>query len=125
MTTARELQTSVWDAECRRDLEAVLSHFHPDAVFHPAGGPPKKGHDAIREMTKEFYSVYPELSIEILNEWGNGESSAVFEFRVDLKDNDGQAVTLDGVILVEIQDGKFTAVRYYEDAPVPVAAATV
>ncbi len=120
MSIAREIQASVWEAECRRDLDAVLSHFHSDATFHPAGGPAQKGHAAIREMTEEFYSSFPELSIDILNEWGNGDSSAVFEFRAHLKDNAGERFTLEGVCLVEIQDGKFTAVRYYEDAPVPV-----
>jgi ketosteroid isomerase-like protein len=121
MTLAHDLQTSAWDAECRRDLDALLAHFHPDATFHPAGGEPQTGHAAIRRMTEDFYSSYPELAIDILNEWGNGDSSAVFEFRAHLTDLAGHRSTLDGVCLVEIEDGKFRSVRYYEDAPTPVA----
>jgi ketosteroid isomerase-like protein len=120
MSHARDLQASAWEAECRRDLDALLTHFHPDATFHPAGGPAQRGHTAIREMTEDFYRAFPELEIDILNEWGAGASSAVFEFRARLKDTKGSLSTLDGVCLVEIEDDVFTSVRYYEDAPVPV-----
>ena len=122
MSLARDLQASAWDAECRRDLDALLSHFHPDAVFHPAGAPAQQGHAAIRTMTEDFYGSYPELAIDILDEWGDGESSAIFEFQAHLTDLEGGKSTLDGVCLVEIEDGAFTSVRYYEDAPVPVTA---
>lgn len=122
MSLARDLQASAWDAECRHDIDTLLRHFLPDATFHASGQPPKRGHDAIREMTEDFYRSFPELEVEILDEWGDGETSAVFEFRAHLKDPDGERFTLQGVILVEIEDGKFSAVRYYEDAPVPVAA---
>lgn len=120
MSAARELQTSAWDAECRHDLDGLLAHFHPDAVFHPAGQPAKQGHDAIRKMTEDFYRSFPELSIEILREWGDGEDSAAFEFRAHLVNVEGERFTLDGMILVEIDGGKFRTVRYYEDAPAPV-----
>jgi len=120
MSLARDLQASAWDAECRRDVDAVLAHFHPDATFHPAGAPAQQGHAAIRDMTEDFYRSYPELEIDIVDEWGHGDSSAVFEFRAHLRDNEGNRSTLDGVCLVEIGDGTFTSVRYYEDAPVPV-----
>lgn len=120
MTSARTLQESAWDAECRHDLDALLDHFLPDATFHAYGQPPQHGHDAIRRMTEDFYRSFPELEIDVLREWADGESSAAFEFRARLKDKDGQRFTLDGVILVEIADGKFQTVRYYEEAPVPV-----
>ncbi|MGL4256330.1 MAG: nuclear transport factor 2 family protein [Microbacterium sp.] len=121
MTSTRELQESAWDAECRRDLDALLEYFHPDAVFHPAGGAPQQGHAAIRAMTEDFYRSFPGLEIDILNQWDRGESAAIFEFRAHLTDTEGGRSTLDGVCAVEIAEGVFTAVRYYEDAPVPVA----
>ncbi len=121
MTSARQLQESAWNAECRRDLDALLPHFASDAIFHPAGGAPQQGHDAIRAMTEDFYRLYADLEIDILKEFGNGDSSAAFEFRAHLKDADGNRSTLDGICLVEISTGVFTSVRYYEDAPVPVS----
>jgi hypothetical protein len=119
MSFARDLQASAWDAECRHDLDGLLSHFLPDATFHAYGQAPQKGHDAIRKMTTDFYRSFPELSIDILGEWDNGESSAAFEFLAHMKDTEGKRFTLQGVILVEIEDGKFKMVRYYEEAPVP------
>lgn len=121
MTFARDLQASAWDAECRHDLAGLLSHFLPDATFHPAGQPAKQGHAAIQELTEDFYHSFPELEIDILGEWGDGETSAAFEFRARVADPDGNRFAVDGVILVQIESGKFKVVRYYEDAPVPVA----
>lgn len=119
MTTVHALQASAWDAECRHDLDTLLGHFAPEAVFHPAGGAPQTGHAAIRAMTEEFYAAYPDLSIEVRREWTD-ETSGAFEFRAHLVDTQGARSTLDGICLVEVAEGRFTSVRYYEDAPVPV-----
>lgn len=120
MSRVRQIQDSAWDAEVRRDLDELIAHFHTDAVFHPAGGAPQRGHEAIRAMTEEFYAAYPELAIEVRNEWNRGDSAGVFEFRARIADNDGVEFTLDGVCAVEIDGDLITSVRYYEDAPVRV-----
>lgn len=119
MSSVRALQESAWDAECRRDLDALLDHFQPDAMFYAYGQPPQQGHAAIRKLTEDFYASFPELEIDVLGGWTDGDSSGAFEFLARLKDADGQRFTLKGVILVEVEDGKFTSVRYYEEAPVP------
>jgi ketosteroid isomerase-like protein len=119
MSLARDLQASAWDAECRHDIDALLSHFHPDATFHASGQEPRTGHAAIRALTEDFYRSFPELQVEILNEWGDGETSAVIEFRAVLRDPEGVPFALQGVNLVEIRDGKFVSVRSYEEAPAP------
>lgn len=121
MSAARDLQASAWDAECRHDLDGLLSHFQPDATFHASGQPLKQGHDAIRELTQDFYRAFPELEVDILGEWGNGETSAVIEFRARLTDPDGNRFALQGVNVVEIEGGKFTSVRSYEEAPAPIS----
>ncbi|GAA1692310.1 hypothetical protein GCM10009808_06740 [Microbacterium sediminicola] len=120
MTTIRDLQESAWDAECRHDIDTLLSHFHPDAVFHPAGQPPQRGHAAIRALTEDFYSSFPGLDIEIVGEWSSSDNSAAFQFRALLTDIGGGRSTLDGICLVTVADGVFTSVRYFEDAPEPV-----
>lgn len=119
MSRVRDLQVAAWEAECRHDLESLLAYFHPDAVFHPAGGLPQQGHAAIRAMTEEFYRSYPSLGIDVLDEWGDGETAAAFEFRAHLTAVDGARSTLDGICLVRIEGDQFVSVRYYEDAPVP------
>lgn len=120
MSFARDLQASVWDAECRHDLDALLSHFLPDATFHASGQPAKQGHAAIRELTEDFYRSFPDLEIDILGEWGDGQKAAAIEFRARLTDPEGNPFAVQGVNLVEIENGKFKSVRSYEEAPVPV-----
>lgn len=117
MSFARKLQKSAWDAECRRDMHALLAHFEPDATFYPAGGPPQRGHAAIEAMTNRFYSAYKDLQIDLLQEWNRGEACAIFEFRAHVTDYEGARSTIDGVCAVEIHEGRFASVRYYEDAP--------
>jgi ketosteroid isomerase-like protein len=120
MSLARDLQAAVWDAECRHDMDGLLSHFQPDATFHAGGKPLMTGHDGIRKMTEDFWRAFPELEVDILGEWGDGQTSAVIEFRARMKDPDGKAFGLQGVNLVEIENGKFKTVRSYEEAPTPV-----
>jgi len=120
MSFARDLQASAWDAECRHDLDGLLSHFLPDATFHASGQAAVKGHAAIRTLTEDFYRSFPELEVEILAEYGDGQTSAVIEFRARLKDPDGNRFALQGVNLVEILKGKFKTVRSYEESPVAV-----
>lgn len=121
MSFARDLQASVWDAECRHDIDGLLSHFHPDATFHAGGKSLMEGHAGIREMTEDFWRDFPELEVDILRDWGNGETSAVIEFRARMTDPNGNRFALQGVNIVEIEDGKFKTVRSYEEAPAPVA----
>jgi uncharacterized protein (TIGR02246 family) len=121
MSTISELQTSAWDAECRHDLDALLEHFTPDGTFHQSNGRDPRAHAAIRAMTEEFLRKYPQCKVEILREYGDGERSAAIEFRATIADPEGKVSVVQGVQLVEIEDGKFTSVRGYEEQPVPVA----
>ncbi|CUR56108.1 putative Taurine dehydrogenase, small subunit [metagenome] len=123
MSFARDLQASAWRAECGHDLDGLLSHFQPDATFHASGQPVVQGHAAIRALTEDFYRSFPDLEVEILREYGDGARTAVIEFRARLTDPDGNRFALQGVNLVEIEDGKFKTVRSYEEAPAPITDA--
>lgn len=122
MSTVSELQASAWEAECRHDFDALLDHFLPDATFHASGSYEKRGHAEIRALTEDFCSEYPGCEVEILREYGSGETSAAIEFRATLTDTEGKVSVLHGVQLVEVEDGKFKSIRGYEEQPVPVAA---
>jgi uncharacterized protein (TIGR02246 family) len=124
MSTITELQASAWEAECRHDLDGLLEHFHPDATFHQSDGDQYHGHAAIRAMTEDFYREFPGCQVEILREYGDGTTSAAIEFRATLTDPEGKVSVLQGVQLVEVEDGKFKSVRGYEEKPVPVPAAS-
>jgi len=122
MSTISQLQASAWDAECRHELDALLDHFHPDATFHQSDGDAYRGHAEIRGMTEQFYREFPDCQVEILREYGDGETSAAIEFRATLTDPEGNVSVLQGVQLVEVEDGKIRSVRGYEEKPVPVTA---
>src|SRR5260221_452514 len=64
MTTPREIGESYWRAEERRDIDAILSHFHADAVFHPVAGP-LYGHDQIRTFYEGMGDEFPGLEVTV------------------------------------------------------------
>ena len=119
MGTPREVSESYWEAECRRDLEGVVSHYHPDGV-HESPGVVAHGHDAIRRMFVENMAEYPGLEVTIVQEFPRGDWSAI-EFDAYLIDHDGGRHRVRGVNVVQVRDGKFVSVRSYEDAPAPEA----
>jgi uncharacterized protein (TIGR02246 family) len=122
MSVISELQESVWEAEGGHDLDTMLDLFHSDATFHQSDGDVYRGHAEIRKMTEEFLAEYPGCTVEILSEYGDGASSAAIEFCATVTDTEGKAFTVNGVQLVEVDDGKFRSVRGYEEKPVPVTA---
>jgi len=123
MSAIRDLQASAWEAECRHDLDGLLDHFLPEATFHQSNSHKvSRGHDAIRELTENFLREYPECKVDILSEYGDGEQRAAIEFRATITDTEGVVSVLQGVQLIEVEDGKFKSIRGYEEAPVPVSA---
>jgi ketosteroid isomerase-like protein len=117
MRTPREVSESYWEAECARDLEGVVSHYHADGV-HQSPGIVARGHDEIRRMFGENMTEYPGLEVTIVKEFPLGDSSAI-EFDAFLIDHDGRRHRVRGVNVVQVRDGRFVSVRSYEDAPVP------
>lgn len=71
---------------------------------------------------EDFYRVRSGSRSRSFDEWGDGEASAVFEFRARLKNPDGERFTLQDPFPVGIEDGRSSPVRWQEEAPVPAAA---
>jgi ketosteroid isomerase-like protein len=111
--TPREVAEAYWRAEESRDVEAVLSHFHEDAVFHPVAGP-LRGHDEIRTFYDGMGDTFPGLSVTIVNEVRDGDAAAL-EWEAVLTDHDGNDYPIRGVNIVRIRDGKFDHVAAYFD----------
>lgn len=112
----RLVSESYWAAECRRDIDAVLAHYHPDAVYEDAGGR-CDGLAAIRSAYEASARTYPGLEVTIVREFPAGDRSAL-EFDAILIDVDGGRHRVRGVNVVEVQGGRFLSVRSYEDPPV-------
>ncbi len=112
MSSPREVAESYWAAECRRDLDAVLAHYHADAVFTPPSGPALHGHDEIASFYVDEMRDYPGLEVQIVNEVGNGEEASL-EWEAILVDHSGARHAFRGVNVVRVRDGKFESVRAY------------
>ena len=116
--TVRSLAESYWAAEARRDIDAVMAHYHPDATYQDGGGR-CEGEREIRDFYVASVEMYPTLEVDIVREYAAGEGSAM-EFVATLWDKAGRAWVIRGVNVFLVRDGRFTSVRSYEDAPAPV-----
>lgn len=121
--TPREIAESYWRAEESRDVEAVLAHFHEDAVFHPVTGP-LRGHVEIRTFYAGMGDTFPGLEVTIRHEVSSGNEAAL-QWEAILIDRDGNRFPIRGVNIVRVRDGKFEHVSAYYDPtqfPSPRAA---
>jgi len=115
--TPLEVSESYWAAECRRDIDAVMEHFHPDGTYEGPDGL-RRGAAEIREAYEESARAYPGLEVAIVQEFRRGEESAI-EFDATLIDHVGVRHRVRGVNVVAVRDGRFVSVRSDEDAPAP------
>lgn len=118
MMTPRQVAESYWAAECRRDLAAVLDHYHRDAVVHPPSGAVLRGHVEIATFYSDEIRDYLGLEVQIVHEVSNGDQASL-EWEAVLTDHDGGRHSFRGVNIVQVRDGKFASVRAYFD---PTAA---
>ncbi|MDP1720079.1 MAG: nuclear transport factor 2 family protein [Candidatus Nanopelagicaceae bacterium] len=113
MTTAREIAESYWKAECERDIEKVLTHYHSNATFCPPGQV-LVGHEQIRTFYDASRIDFPGLHVTINNDFTVGDQSAL-EWTATLTSAQGERFTIKGVNIVKIRDGKFEWVHAYFD----------
>jgi ketosteroid isomerase-like protein len=111
--TPREVAESYWTAEASRSVEAVLAHFHVNAVFHPVAGP-LFGHNEIRTFYEDMGDTFPGLKVSILNEVRSGDEAAL-EWEATLTDRRGTKYPIRGVNIVRIRGDKFEHVTAYFD----------
>ncbi|MGI8874617.1 MAG: nuclear transport factor 2 family protein [Egibacteraceae bacterium] len=88
MKTPREVAESYWRAECERDLEAVLEHYHTDAVVQPPSGPSLRGRDEIATFYADELRDYPHLEVQIVHEVSSGDEASL-EWEAVLTDHEG------------------------------------
>lgn len=116
MTTPREIAESYWKAECERDLEKILTHYHSDAIFCPPGQT-LKGHAEIETFYAASGADFPGLEVEITNDFAFGAQAAL-EWTAKLTSTAGEEFTIKGVNIIKVRDGKFEWVHAYFDPTV-------
>lgn len=117
MESPRGVAESYWAAESSRDLDAVLDHYHPDAVVYPPSGPPLVGREQIATFYVDEMEEYPGLEVKIVHEVCNG-AEASLEWEAVLVDHAGRRHPFRGVNVVRVRDGKFEWARAYFDPAV-------
>jgi len=121
MRTPYEVSESYWAAECRRDIDAVMEHYHPDATYEDGVGL-RRGHAEIRRAYEDSARDWPGLEVRIVREFVNSPDTSGLEFDAVLIDATGQRFRIRGVNVVSVRDGRFVSVRSYEDAPALIGA---
>jgi ketosteroid isomerase-like protein len=116
MTTPRRIAESYWKAECERDLEKILRHYHSDAIFCPPGQI-LSGHKEIGTFYSASGSDFPGLEVEITNDFTVGDQAAL-EWTAELTSTTGEEFTIKGVNIIKVRDGKFEWVHAYFDPTV-------
>jgi len=94
-------------------VEAVLAHFHEDAVFYPVTGP-LSGHAEIRTFYEGMGDTFPGLQVAIVHEVRSGAEAAL-EWEATLTDRRGKKYPIRGVNVVRVRDDKFERVTAYFD----------
>jgi ketosteroid isomerase-like protein len=121
MRTPRDVSESYWAAECRRDIDAVMAHYHEDATYQDAGGL-LRGHAEIRTFYEASARDYPGLEVTILREFPGSPDASALEVYAVLIDHGGRRFEIRGLNVMTVRDGRFTSVRCYEDPLAPEPA---
>lgn len=116
MSSTYEVSEAYWVAEGRRDIDAVMAFYHPDATYEDSGGL-RRGHAEIRQAYEDSAAAYPGLEVRIVREFTAAPDTSGLEFYAVLIDAAGSRFKVRGVNVVTVRDGKFVSVRSYEDPP--------
>lgn len=118
MSSAYDVSEAYWAAECRRDIDAVIGYYHPDATYEDSGGL-RRGHAEIRRTYEESAAAYPGLEVRIVREYVAAPDRSGLEFDATLIDAEGRRFRVRGINAVVVRDGRFVSVRSFEDPPSP------
>ena len=114
MNATREVAESYWAAECRRDVDGVMTHYHEDATYQDGAGL-LRGQAAIRQYYEASARDYPGLEVEILREYPASPDTSAFEVDAVLTDHQGARFRIQGLISITVREGKMASIRCYED----------
>jgi limonene-1,2-epoxide hydrolase len=108
-----EIVTKFCDAWGDNDLDALMTFFADDAVYHNIPMEPMTGVDAIKATVTGFMQGVEKIEFRVLNIATNGD--VVLTERVDVFHLPGKAIELPVMGTFEVKNGKIAAWRDYFD----------
>ncbi len=95
------------------DLDVIVGHFAPDAVYHNIPMAAVQGTDAIRATLASFMSPETKVTFEVTHQAVNG--NVVLNERVDVFTTGEKVISIPVMGVFEVADGKITSWRDYFD----------
>ena len=95
------------------DVDAIMTYFSDDAVYHNIPVAPVTGTDAIRSTIEMFTTGVERMEFKVLNIVGDG--AVVLTERVDVFTMPDKTIELPVMGTFEVRDGKIAAWRDYFD----------
>src|SRR5215475_5565972 len=104
-----------WADECARDLDRLMTHFTTDAeVVTPEGT--FRGHTAVASLYKKSFDSFPGLTVDVKAAFA-GRGAHCFEYSAVLSDIANDRWLIEGINLMQLEDGLISRLRSFEDAP--------
>ena len=100
---------AAWPA---KNIDALMSYFTDDAVYHNIPVPPVKGKKDIRDVFTGFLGAF---SIELIVVNAAASGNLVFTERIDRFDMNGKQFDLPVNGVFELRNGKIASFRDYFD----------
>jgi limonene-1,2-epoxide hydrolase len=113
MTEPIDVVTEFCDAWAKGDLDALMTYFTDDAVYHNIPVDPVTGRDAIRATIAGFIAGVDRVEFRVRNIVGAGD--VVLTERVDAFFTPTVTIELPVMGAFELVDGKIAAWRDYFD----------
>ncbi|MDB5395632.1 MAG: limonene,2-epoxide hydrolase [Rhodospirillales bacterium] len=114
MCKQEQIVRSMIEACSRQDVEAALSYFRADAIYHNIPIAPVQGLDAIRGMLAGFLAAATSVDWQIHHMLSDGNGLVMNE-RTDYFDLPAGKLELPVMGVFEVRDGKIAAWRDYFD----------
>jgi len=121
---ARSVATTYFDALTRRDVEAAVACWAPDGVDHFIGQTTAEGPDEVRAFFTGLFRAIPDFAFSVESMTVEGDRAAVRWHASGTFSGDtafqgieptGQHVTLTGLDLVEVRDGRIARNEAFSD----------
>lgn len=110
----RSVVEGYWQAEETRNVETIITHYHPHGSLTVPNMGRLEGHGEIRRFYEDSVAQFPHLHVKILDGIESG-NQGIFEWEAIFRDPWEKIFVLRGVNVVIVENARLWAVRVYDD----------